>query len=96
MGRIVDITEKLKFEQNPVLKIGDVEMEVNADAKTMLEIMGLFKSKSEVEAALAAMEKLFSKEEQKKLEGLNLSFRDYMTVISEAMNLIQGDGQGEQ
>ena len=95
MGKIVDITEKLKFEQNPVLKIRDVELEVNADAKTMLEIMGLFKSRSEIEAATEAMEKLFGEGDRKKLESLNLSFRDYMTVMSEAMDLIQGDSQGE-
>ena len=96
MGKRVDITDKLKFEQNPVLRIRDMELEVNADAKTMLEIMGLFKGRSEIEAATEAMEKLFGEKDQKKLESLNLSFRDYMAVISEAMNLIQGDGQGEQ
>ena len=51
MAKVVDITEKLSFDENPVLKIKDIEVEVNADAKTMLGIMGEFKTKSEVEAS---------------------------------------------
>jgi hypothetical protein len=95
MAKVVDITEKLSFDENPVLKIKDIEVEVNADAKTMLGIMGEFKTKSEVEASLSSVEKLFSKDARKKLDGLKLSFKDYMAVISAAMNLIQGDSQGE-
>ena len=30
--KIVDITEKLSFDENPVLKIKDVTVEVNSDA----------------------------------------------------------------
>ena len=30
MGKVVDITEKLGFEENPKLKVKDVELEVNA------------------------------------------------------------------
>ena len=41
MGKVVDITEKLGFEENPKLKVKDVELEVNADAKTVLQIMGI-------------------------------------------------------
>ena len=95
MAKVVDITEKLSFEQNPVLKIKDVELEVNSSAKTMLVIMGNFKTKPEAEAALDSIEQLFNEEDRKKLDKLNLQFKDYMTVISEAMDLIRGDNQGE-
>lgn len=95
MGKVIDITDKLSFEENPRLKIKDIEVEVKADAKTMLEIMGNFKNKSEVEAAVSSVEKLFGEEDRKKIDKLHLSFKDYMKVISEAMDLIQGDDQGE-
>lgn len=95
MAKVVDITEKLSFEQNPVLKIRDTEVEVNSDAKTVLEIMGNFKTKSEIEASLDSVEKLFGKTDREKLEGLNLQFKDYMAVISAAMDLVMGDSQGE-
>lgn len=95
MARVVDITEKLSFEQNPVLKIKDVEVEVNSDAKSVLEIMGNFKTKSEIEASLDSVEILFNETDREKLEGMDLQFKDYMNVISAAMDLIMGDGQGE-
>ena len=36
---IVDITDKLNFEESPKLKIKNVTVEVNADAPTMLKVM---------------------------------------------------------
>ena len=36
--KIVDITEKLSFDENPVLKIKDVTVEVNSDAATVLKL----------------------------------------------------------
>ncbi len=41
MSKIVDITDKLQFEENPKLVIKDKELEVNADAATVLKIMGI-------------------------------------------------------
>jgi hypothetical protein len=96
MGKVVNITDKLSFDENPKLKIKDVEIEVKADARTMLEIMGLFNDKPELEATLGASEKLFSEEDRAKLDKMNLSFKDYMHVIGFAMETIQGeDSQGE-
>ena len=39
MSRVVDITDKLNFEENPKLKIKNTEIEINSDAPTMLKIM---------------------------------------------------------
>ena len=41
MARKVDITDKLCFEENPSLVIKGEVLEVNADAPTMLKVMGL-------------------------------------------------------
>ena len=41
MARKVDITDKLSFEGNPSLVIKGEVLEVNADAPTMLKVMGL-------------------------------------------------------
>ena len=41
MARKVDITDKLSFEGNPSLVIKGKAIEVNADAPTMLKVMGL-------------------------------------------------------
>ena len=40
MARKVDITDKLSFEENPSLVIKGEVLEVNADAPTMLKVMG--------------------------------------------------------
>lgn len=94
MAKVIDITEKLSFDENPRIMIKDQEIEVNADAKTMLEIMGLFNNKSEVDATLAAYEKMVSENDRKKIEKLKLPFKDLMVVIEEAMSLVQGDPDG--
>ena len=39
MSKVIDITEKLNFEENPKLKIKDAEIEVNTDATTVLTLM---------------------------------------------------------
>ena len=41
MSKIIDITNKLAFEDNPRLKIKDTELEIDATAENMLKVMGL-------------------------------------------------------
>ena len=48
MAKVVDITDKLNFDENPKLKIKGVVVTVNADAETMLRIMGAFGNESEM------------------------------------------------
>lgn len=95
MGKIVDITDKLSFDENPNLVIKGEKYEVKADARTMLEIMGLFGSKTDTEAAMLAYEKMLSEKDRKKIDKLNLPFKDLMVIIQEAMSLIKGGGDDE-
>ena len=39
MSRIIDITEKLNFDEKPKIKIKDKTFEVNDSAVTMLKIL---------------------------------------------------------
>lgn len=55
MAKVVDITEKLSFDENPKLEIKGKQYEVKADAKTVLEIMGIFSNKNDVEAAVGCL-----------------------------------------
>lgn len=98
MAKVIDITDKLSFDENPILKVGDLEIEVRADAENMLKIMGLFSGeKSEIEAAVEAASLLFSKEDQKKINSEKLSMKDYIILIEEAMNVAMGEEEaGEQ
>lgn len=96
MAKVVDITDKLSFDENPKLKIKGMVVTVNADAETMLKIMGAFGSEGEMQASLKAYELMFSEKDRKKINSLKLPAKSLMTLIQEAMNLAMGeDEQGE-
>lgn len=97
MAKVVDITEKLSFDDNPKLIIKGEEFEVNSDATTVLQMMGDFSNKSEIDASLSAYERMFSEKDRKRIEKMKLPFKDLMKIIEEGMNLVMGeDDQGEQ
>ena len=95
MGKAVDITEKLTFDENPKLLIKGKELEVKADAPTVLKAMSLMDSDSQnVNEGIKAYALIFSEESRRELDNMKLSFRDLMVVIQEAIKLIIGDTSG--
>lgn len=97
MAKVIDITDKLSFDENPRLKIRDVEVEVNADAETMLRIMGEFSNKNEMQASLGTFELMFSEKERRKILKQKPTARDLMEIIQYAMSTIMGgEDEGEQ
>ena len=99
MAKILDITDKLSFDENPRLKVKDKELEVNADAATVLKIMGILGDGKDVTpTAVSEMCNLIFSEDGIRVIGeLHLQFKDFQTLIFAAINLITGDnGQGEQ
>lgn len=97
MAKVVDITEKLSFDDNPKLIIKGEEFEVNSDATTVLQMMGDFSNKSEIDASLSAYDRMFGEKDRKRIEKMKLPFKDLMKIIEEGMNLVMGeDDQGEQ
>ena len=100
MAKVVNITDKLEFEANPILEIGTIEVEVNADAETMLRLMGIFAENGELEAVGKAMELIFKPEDVKaicnlKRNGKKLSAKSLVTIVQEATNLVMGESEGE-
>ena len=95
MGKAVDITEKLTFDENPKLLIKGKELEVKADAPTVLKAMSLMDSDSQnVKEVIKAYELIFPEESRREIDNMKLSFRDLMVVIQEAIKLIIGDACG--
>ena len=95
--KIVDITEKLSFDENPVLKVKDVTVEVNSDAATVLKIMGIFSKGASAKEVWAVYELIFNEKDRKKIDKLNLQFKDFQTIIMAAVDMITGDEEpGEQ
>ena len=98
MARVVDITEKLNYEENPKIKVKDKEIEVNTDAATMLRIMGILSQNDETgpKEVIAMYELIFSETERKKIDKLKLNFKDFRTLVYTAIELVTGeDDQGE-
>lgn len=98
MGKVLDITEKLKFEENPALIISGKKYEVNADANTMIEVMAEIDSGDGMNPASISKlcKMIFTNKAQKDLEKLHLKLGDYTTVVSEAINLISDSGEDEE
>lgn len=99
MAKRRDITNKLSFDGNPYLVIKDKDIEVNADAPTVLKIMGIFTSEDTNADDIAAIyDLIFPEKSKKKLEALKLSFNDLIVIVEEAVTLITEEetATGEQ
>ncbi len=99
MSRIIDITNKLNFEENPIIKVKDTELKANNDAVTMLKVVALFGEDGKgvaVKDVLTVFNLLFDEENRKKIESLKLSMEDFSTLIMEsAQVLINGNEEAE-
>lgn len=99
MAKVVDITDKLSFDENPKLKIRDKELEVNADAPTMMKVINVTRNGGTSEENMNELyELVFPEKSRKVIDSLKLLVPDWMTVIQEAIKLITGDitDQGER
>ena len=96
--RKVDITDKLTFEGNPSLVIKGKEFAVNADAPTILKVMGLVSDDPGPKEIISMYELMFPEATRKELDKLKLNFEDLVTVIQTAIALVTGEekDQGEQ
>lgn len=98
MSKIIDITNKLNFDERPKLVIKDTEIEVNNDAISFIKAIALFDSESGISSSdiLSALELLFDEENREKIAKLHLSFADLSTLIRTATELIADeDSEGE-
>ena len=98
MSKIIDITNKLKFDEKPKLVIKVTEIEVINDAISFIKKVALFDSEDGVKTSdiLSALELLFDEENREKIAKLHLSFADLSTLIRTATELIADeDSEGE-
>lgn len=95
MGKVVDITDKLSFEENPKIKIKNIECEVNSDAPTMLQIMQLLGDGENVSPSnvVSMYNLIFSESERKKIDKLKLQFTDFQALIMTAIQLVTGESE---
>ena len=91
MAKIIDITDKLNFEQKPQIKIKDTTVTVNNEAVALLKIMPKMNGNVTPEAINEICETLFEPSELKKIQNLKLNFSDFVKVIESATELVAGD-----
>lgn len=91
-----DITDKLKFDADPVIKVRDMEITINSDAENVLQILDILQNESEYAAMRKCMPILLDKENQEKLRSLKLKTGDYMEVLQAAVSLALGEDPDEE
>ena len=98
MARKIDITDKLTFDGNPVLVIKGKELEVNADAPTMLKVMGLVGGNPSPKEIVEIYDAMFPEKARRELDKMKLTYKDVMTTIHCAIDMLVGEDseQGEQ
>lgn len=93
---IYNLTEKLKFNNDPVLTIKDTELTIKSDAEVVLKLMDVLSNKGEIAGAVETMNLLLSPADQKKLNGLHLKTEDYIMVMQTAVQLAMGADPDEE
>ncbi len=92
MSKLIDITDKLNFEEKPSVRVKNVDLAINNDAVSMLKVAALFedgngKSKDVIEM----YHLLFDESEREKIEKLKLNMHDFNALISESAKIPTGD-----
>lgn len=99
MATVLDITSKLQQEEK-VLKIGGQEFRIDDTKNTVMKAMAAMESTEEGGAAGfvaidKALEILIGKEGAKKLDSMNLNFKNYQNVFIAVMSLASGTSYEE-
>ena len=88
---LYSLTDKLDFSDDPIIEVNGKKLTVNADAKTVLKLMAIANDGDEVKAMLEAEKLLFSDKDRKVIDSMNLSMKNYTTLITVAMQLSAGE-----
>ena len=66
MAKVYNLTEKMNFEENPKIQVKDVELEIIADAKTVLKLVDIHDTaKDDFDATIKGYEIIFSEADKK-------------------------------
>lgn len=97
MAKVIDITDKLNFDEKPKIRIRGEEFEVNDSATAMLKILPKLKDDISTESINEIFEVLFDEKNRKKIEAFKLDFKDFTTLVMESVKLVSGsdDKQSE-
>lgn len=88
---VYSLTDKLSFDDPPKIEVKGKLLTINNSAVNVLKLMDIIQTKGEVEGTRAILETLFSKEDRKTIDSLNLSMADYTKFCEICMDLAVGN-----
>lgn len=96
MSKIIDITDKFSFEENPKIKVKDLEIEINTNALDQFKVIKLMNDGINSETMEELLGILFAtKEDTEKVRSLNLNIKDLKTLIMECSKIAIDTGEPE-
>ena len=90
MGKVYDITDKLNYEESPIIKIKNIEIKVNDDAVTMVKVMGKLGENITPKEIVEMYELLIPEGDRKKIDKMKLNFEDFQVVVKTAISAATG------
>ena len=101
MAKVYDLTEKMNFEENPKIKVKNTEVEIIADAKTVLKLVDIADvAEDDFRATMKGYEVIFSEADKKKIDKLKLNAHDFTLFVNTALQIAMGlnpdDTEGEE
>lgn len=96
MAKVIDITEKLNFEESPKIKIKNIEVGLNDDAATMLKVMQKINGDITPADIVEVYNMLIPEADRKKIDKLKLNFADFQTVVKAAISAVTGSDMDDE
>ena len=97
MAKTYNLTEKMDFEENPKIVIKDTELEIKADAKTVLTLVSIAEeSNDDFIATMKGYEVIFSEADRKKIDKLKLNAHDFSILVNSALAIAMGQDPDEE
>ncbi len=92
MSKLIDITDKLNFEEKPSVRVKNVDLAINNDAVSMLKVAALFEDgNGKSKRCYRNVSSSFDESEREKIEKLKLNMHDFNALISESAKIATGD-----
>lgn len=97
MSKVIDITDKLSFDEKPKITIKGKTVEVDDSAVAMLKVIPKIDGDVTPDDMVEIYHTIFDEKARKVIDSFKLNFKDFSEVISQAIKTITGDedDQGE-
>lgn len=90
MARNVDLTDRLGLDDRPTITVKGTVLTVDNGAENVLMVLGMTDDGMSPKDVIKAAKLMIMPESQEALQDLHLSFEDYGTLVSTAVDLVMG------